>query len=142
MPNSISEFFTRIPGQKSDIRSLDNYLNKQGDFAEIKNVDVMLRSIMNLLMTIKGTYIFDPEFGCNIVKYIFEPADEITRESILQDVAANLARYEDRGDNTYNIKFLSGNLKGFVLNISVSYQDEKKEISIRIDESLLKSMEI
>ena len=138
--NSIDEFFSRVPGSKTDLKSMENFISNQGDFTQIKNIDVILRSLMNLIMTVKGTYLFDPEYGTNIVKYIFEPVDEITKDSILQDISASVSRYEGRSSSTFDIKFLKGDIKGFVLDVNVSYQGEKKEISIRVDESLLKSI--
>jgi phage baseplate assembly protein W len=134
----IEKFFQTIPGRKSVIKDIDATLGSQGDFNEISDINVLIRSIGNLLLTSRGTYIGDPEYGCNLYKYIYEPADNITMQDIYMELERSIKRYETRGDISYNVIFFS-NKKGFIVNLYISYYGEKKKISVKIDESLLSS---
>lgn len=135
----IEQFFRKIPGTRSELKDIDPYIDNIGDFRSLRNIDVLIRSIINLLLTAKGTYLFDPEYGCNLYKYVWEPADQITQEDIYMELEQSLRRYEDRGDISYDVLFLA-NRKGFIVNLSIQYRGTKKKVSITIDESILKTL--
>ncbi len=59
--SNLDNFFKNIPGGKSDLKDLDAYIDKNGDIRRLDNVDVLIKSIVNLLLTARGTYLFDPE---------------------------------------------------------------------------------
>ena len=110
MPN-IEQFFLKVAGAKSEIKDIDPVINNIGDLKELSDIDVIVRSLINLLLTSKGTYLFDADYGCNLYKYVFEPADEITQRDIYMELETAIRRYETRGKITYNVKFFS-NKKG------------------------------
>lgn len=140
MPTNLDSFLKSVPGGKTDLKDLDCYIDKNGDIRRLDNVDVLIKSIVNLLLTAKGTYLFDPEYGCNIYKYMFEPADELVKQDIFVELEGALRRYEDRGDISYDVTFFS-NKKGFIIDISVAYRGEKKTVGITIDETLLRTVQ-
>ena len=138
MPN-IEQFFLKVAGAKSEIKDIDPVINNIGDLKELSDIDVIVRSLINLLLTSKGTYLFDADYGCNLYKYVFEPADEITQRDIYMELETAIRRYETRGKITYNVKFFS-NKKGFVVDLMIDYKDRKKKVGITIDESILKNI--
>ena len=55
-----------------------------------------IRSIlMHVIFTPKGQKLRDPEFGTNLVKYIFEQGDGFTFESVKDEVSVVVSRYID-----------------------------------------------
>ncbi len=137
---NIEEFLKKIPGSKSELHDVDCYIDNTGDFRRLENVDVLIKSIINLLLTARGTYIFDPDFGCDLYKYVYEPTDEITQQDIYMEIERAISRYETRGDISYDVLFFK-NKKGFRVNVSVGYKGKRKTVSINIDETLLTTIE-
>jgi phage baseplate assembly protein W len=91
-------------------------------------------------LTARGTYIFDPDYGSDIYKYVYEPADEIVKQDIFNELENSLRLYEDRGEISYDVAFFS-NKRGFVVDITVEYGEDKKTIGVTIDETLLRTMQ-
>ena len=50
---------------------------------------------MHVIFTPKGQKLRDPEFGTNLVKYIFEQGDGFTFESVKDEVSVVVSRYID-----------------------------------------------
>lgn len=88
-----------------------------------------VRSIlMHVVFTPKGQKLRDPEFGTDLIKYIFEPDDGITFEAIKNEVSEVVSKY----------------LKGVTIkNISVvSSEDDFREIYVRLDYSVSNGIDI
>lgn len=88
-----------------------------------KNEDAVKKALLNLLKTQKGTRPFRPDFGVNLQKFLFEPADYETEVSINDEIARAIQIYEPRVtviqiesvmDNDVGIKV---NIKYFVKGI-------------------------
>jgi phage baseplate assembly protein W len=140
MPNSLHDFFQKIPGSKSDVKDIDCSISSNGDLKLLENIDAVVRSVYNLLTTKKGTYLFDDEYGCDLYRYIFEQADETTKEDIFQSIELAIRTYgPENADISYDVMFMKDR-KGFIVNIYVTYRGEKKELSVPIDESFLKTL--
>lgn len=137
--NSLEKFKKLIPGKKNVPRDIDSKLSPKGDFEELEGIDVIIKGITTILLTSKGTYVFDPEFGLGLHRYIFEPADEVTKNSIENEVRDALKRYEGRVQTNFRVVFLN-NKKGFRLDLSIKYQGSYKKVHITFDESLLRTL--
>lgn len=88
-----------------------------------------VRSIlMHVVFTPKGQKLRDPEFGTDLIKYIFEPDDGITFEAVKNEVSEVVSKY----------------LKGVTIkNISVvSSEDDFREIYVRLDYSVSNGIDI
>ena len=57
-----------------------NQLNN--DLIAIKNVNAIARSVRNIILTTPGEKFFDPDFGSNVSKLLFENVDDITASQI------------------------------------------------------------
>lgn len=49
--------------------------------------------LMHLLLTRKGQRLYNPNFGTDLLRYIFEPNDELTLEGIREEVTASVRKY-------------------------------------------------
>jgi len=55
--------------------------------------DEIRASLLHLLLTQKGTRYYDPDFGTDIYKYIFDPMDGETFENIREEVDTQVKKY-------------------------------------------------
>lgn len=67
---------------------------KNGLF-EMNNVskDALVSNLMLLLLTEKGERYYQPEYGLNIRKYIFDPNDGLTQSDIEQEVRDTVKKF-------------------------------------------------
>ena len=77
---------------------------------------------MHVIFTPKGQKLRDPEFGTDLIRYIFEPNDNISWEGIKTEISESVNKY----------------VNGVVINnISVVQNDsEAAEIYVRLDYSV------
>ena len=66
------------------------------DLITLKNESAIARSIRNIVFTSPGEKFFNPDFGSNISKVLFENIDEITAVSIQEEIENSLSNYEPR----------------------------------------------
>jgi phage baseplate assembly protein W len=50
-------------------------------------------NLMHLILTKKGERLYLPDFGTNLLKYIFEPNDGITQSEITSDIKEVVKKY-------------------------------------------------
>jgi len=95
----------------------DPYGNR--DIGVVTNAQAVLESIYNILLTEPGQHPMDPELGCALSKYLFEPIDHVTASMIEEvvkfsvekferrvfDVRVNVVPDEDNSDYTVNVYF-------------------------------------
>tara|TARA_R100001082_G_C4299074_1_gene131553 strand:+ start:284 stop:601 length:318 start_codon:yes stop_codon:yes gene_type:complete len=62
----------------------------------LKNEAAIARSIRNIVFTSPGEKIFNPEFGSEISKVLFENIDEISAISIKDEIETSIRNYEPR----------------------------------------------
>lgn len=67
----------------------------RGDFIELNNSDknAIKADLMHLILTRKGERLYMPDFGTDLLKYIFELNDEKTRNSIKADMNETVRKY-------------------------------------------------
>ena len=61
-----------------------------------KNEDAVRKALLNLLKTKKGTRPFRPDFGVNVERFLFEPADFETEVQINDEIARAIQTFEPR----------------------------------------------
>lgn len=49
--------------------------------------------LMHLILTRKGQRLYNPDFGTNILRYIFEPDDSLTLSQIKQEISEVVKKY-------------------------------------------------
>ena len=66
------------------------------DLIAMKNVNAITRSIRNIILTTPGEKFFDPDFGSNVSKLLFENVDDITASQIQEEIEFSINNYEPR----------------------------------------------
>lgn len=69
--------------------------SKQGFFLDLTTEDnqAIKADLLHLLLTRKGQRLYKPDFGTDLLKYIFEPEDGITFEAIKSDISTEVQKY-------------------------------------------------
>lgn len=132
MATLVNKFKKQVIGSAGKIYDYIPTITPYGDFKRITDIDVIVNSYSVILQTPSRTYDHDPTFGCDLTRFIFEPADEITRMQIDDVLRSQLFALESRAKlKTFNITYYN-NGKGFLLDIVVSYNNTQKQISVPI----------
>jgi len=120
--NSAVEFFDYIP-----------HMAPVGDFKRIENIDVIINSWSNILLTPRGSYDHDPQYGSGLYNLIFEPATTNTRQLIINEINNSLKYYDNRATiKKIDVSFINSTKKGFNVDIQVSYNGEIKPLTLNI----------
>ena len=69
--------------------------SNRGDFILLNNEDskAIKSYLMHLILTKKGERLYMPDFGTNLLKYIFEPNDTLTRNDIKNEITETVKKY-------------------------------------------------
>jgi phage baseplate assembly protein W len=136
MADFLKRFNQTVAGTRNQVSDYVSVIAPVGDFRRINDIEVILNSWNNILITPKRSYIFDPEYGSNLYKIVFEPVDQITQEKIRQEVIETIQKYDDRASiRNVSINFLP-NYKGFQVNIDVSYKGDSSQLQVVIDQNV------
>jgi phage baseplate assembly protein W len=57
------------------------------------DADAIKSDLMHLLLTRKGQRLYNPDFGTNLMKYIFEPEDNQSFEALKDEVTNTIKKY-------------------------------------------------
>ena len=81
----------------------DKYINIQFPFKDstegflvelTKDDNRAIKSdLMHLILTKRGERLYSPEFGTNLIRFIFEPNDGITQSEITSEIKQTVKRY-------------------------------------------------
>jgi phage baseplate assembly protein W len=66
------------------------------DLIALKNENAIARSVRNIVFTLPGEKFFNPNFGSNISKSLFENLDDISASVIVDEIKQSLNNYEPR----------------------------------------------
>lgn len=135
MANILERFIKSARGTDIQPHDFIPYISSIGDFKRIRNIDVILNSWNNILLTPLGSYIYDPNFGSNLYKLIFEPADSGTVQAIKTEIETRILNYDARGEILNINVVMLPNKKGFNVNIECGFRGQTSEISIKFDDS-------
>ena len=137
MASRLEKFRNVSVGSVGHVLDYASKITSFGDFAKIFDIDAILTSWNNILITPIGSMDHDPEFGSNLYKYVFEPEDEFSREGIKNEILRCLSTYDDRATIAdLQINYYS-NMKGFEVSILVSYSGYKANLKVTMDENTL-----
>lgn len=135
MANILDRFNEAVAGSNSKLADYTSKVAPVGDFKRITNIEVIVSSWNNILITPRRTYQWDPEYGSNLYKMVFEPADEVTVNKVIDEVTNTLLRYDDRANiKNVDVTFFK-NLKGFSVAVDVTYEGESGQLQVVIDEA-------
>ena len=66
------------------------------DLVVSKDASAIKQSIVNLLMTNKGERVYQPEYGSDLRRFLFEPMDFATAAAIQNNIISTLKKFEPR----------------------------------------------
>ena len=84
--------------------------------------DKVRSQLMHIVFTPKGQRIRNPEFGTDLIKFIFEPNDQTTWEAVKNEVSESVKRWANN-ININNIQI-------------VKNEQDESEIYVRLDYSV------
>ena len=135
MANLLDRFNREVIGSESLVRDYLPLISSIGDFKRINGLNVILNSWNNILLTPRGTYIHDPEFGSDLYKYVFEPSDETTVEGIKREIIDRILTYDDRATIDNVQVTVQNNGKRFDVKIYANYQGEIGTLDVKFDDT-------
>jgi len=136
MANLLDRFNETVAGSNSKLADYISKISVRSDFKRITDIKVLINSWNNILITPRRTYMYDPEYGSELYKMIFEPADESTVNKVIEEVTSNLLRYDDRATiEDVNVTFFP-NRKGFSVAVDINYEGETGQLEVIVDEDV------
>lgn len=98
--------------------------NSENYFIDLNmNQEQKVRSdLMHVIFTSKGSKLRDPEFGTDLIKYIFEPNDTLTWNAVKEEVSTAVQKYVS------NVQINDISL--------MESEDDVREVYVRIDYSI------
>lgn len=69
--------------------------NNEEIYLDLDNnvVDATKSKVLHVVFTPKGQRLRNPDFGTDLIKYIFEPSDEMTYEHLKEDIRSEITKY-------------------------------------------------
>ena len=69
--------------------------SSKGFFLDLNNSDsaAIKADLMHLILTRKGERLYLPDFGTNLLKYIFQPNDSATQSEIKTEISQTVKKY-------------------------------------------------
>ena len=137
MANLLRRFNKQVIGSDGRIYDYLSKITASGDFKRVSDLDVIITSWNNILLTPKRTYLHDPEYGSNLHKIIFEPVDDSTVESIKSEIINAISTYDSRATIQDVIIYIKPNNKGYQVDLDVDYEGARGTLSVSFDDSTI-----
>lgn len=69
--------------------------SKQGFFLDLNSTDnkAIKADLLHLLLTSKGQRLYNPDFGTDLLKFIYEPLDGMTLDGIKSEINDSVKKY-------------------------------------------------
>ncbi len=141
MANLLDRFRKHVIGSDVTIHDYLAKITSSGEFKRIRDIDVIINSWNNILLTPRRTYLYDPEYGSDLYLLVFEPIDDTTVDRIKEEVQGRLSYYDDRATITDITVSLMANGKGFTVDILAEYEGEEASLSVKFDDSTVLGQE-
>ena len=135
MANLLDRFKTQVVGSETLLRDYLSVIASTGDFKRIDGLNVILNSWNNILLTPRGTYLHDPEFGSDLYKYVFEPSDGESVEGIKREVIDRITLYDDRAVIDDVEVTISVDGKRVNIAIYVDFDGERGTLNVKFDDT-------
>lgn len=102
------------------------YLLKRSDIEAVK------RGLRNLLLTEKGERPFNPDFGCNLRRYLFEHASDITKASIKDTITAAIENHEKRVRLVDVVVALSNDEHTYIIDVYFNVLNDPNQQNLQV----------
>ena len=132
--NSLTQFNNSVAGIVDFENDYKSKITPAGDFEKVYGIHCLLNSLRNLLLTPLGTYFFDPSYGSELYKKVFEQADDITQQEIIYEVSDRVKQFDPRIRITkVDVSFFSDQ-KGFRVNVYIQNNNRNEKTTIDFSE--------
>ena len=141
MSNLLDRFQKHIIGSDGKFADYTSTISPKGDFKRISDLEVILNSWKNILITPLRTVDHDPDYGSELYKYVFHQADEDTVEAVKNEVEYRLMSIDSRATITNIVVEFFRNMKGIAITVECEYEGETGEVKTVIDPRNLNFLE-
>lgn len=118
------------------LKRIVNSISDYGDFKEIRDIKVIINAVENLFGVRTKTYIFDPEYGIDITKYVFDPLTPDVIDEI-KDMLENALDEYVPSVKIKNIDVYKYNDKTLMIDVLLKYLHNTFTVSIQTDGTLI-----
>lgn len=112
------------------------WLDSADDFKIVYNLDVIANSIRNLMLTFSDTYVFNPNYGAGIYKYLFELNNDSVRQSLVNKLQDQISIYDER-IQVVDLEIADIQNKSFNIKIKINYDGNNIQIPVWFDGELM-----
>lgn len=69
--------------------------NEEGTYMDLNNTyaDGIKSQVLHVIFTPKGQRLRDPDFGTDMIKYIFSPSDTLTFNGLKNEISQQISKY-------------------------------------------------
>jgi phage baseplate assembly protein W len=102
------------------------------DVPMLTNEQAVKESISNLLSTQPGSKLYDPKYGIDLDRYLFEFVDDLTATMMQTDIEMGIRNYEPRATNLVVIVDADEENQTFYITIqfTVNFSNSQQEMKI------------
>jgi phage baseplate assembly protein W len=139
MANILDRFRKEVTGSQNRLQDFLPKITAAGDFQKVYDIDVIIASWNNILLTPRRTHLHDPDYGSDLHKMVFEPVDDETIDAIKTEIEDRITKYDDRARiDDIDVRLIAGG-KGFEVDVYVDYKGDSGTLSLRFDDSTYSS---
>jgi phage baseplate assembly protein W len=99
--------------------------------SNLSDIDLAKRDLLNHFHIRKGEKWTDPEFGCDLPLYIFQPLDDITMDAIREEVY-NVVNYDPRFTVDDTNIIVNQDAHYVTINVKLTYVPTTTAIDLQI----------
>lgn len=88
-----------------------------GDVTPLGDARAVKNALINLLRTPAGTKPFFPQYGTNLDRYLFEPADAITESDLNEEIAETIRKFEPR----VKVTAIESSIEDYGIDIKIEF---------------------
>ncbi len=84
--------------------------------------DMVKSQIVHLIFTPQGQKLRDPLFGTNLIKYIFDPSDDLTWDSVVMEIKDKVKKYVPKCE---------------IIDVEIIPEDEERGLAVNVKYSVM-----
>lgn len=134
MSDTLKKFEKFIQSSEGSVLDCTAVISHTGDLEAVSGLEARITRIRNLLTTPVETYPFDPEYGSNLHKQVFELSDSTTTDTIRTEIIGKINKYiEGIIISKVDTRFFADK-QGFRVSLLIkSNNEEDRTININFD---------
>lgn len=109
---------------------ITEYTSSGYDLTIVYEIDAVVDHIIKTLFILRGTYVWDPEFGSDLLKYLFEPLDDTTLNQIKHEIDRVARSHPSVEDVIIDISNVSPDQKLVTIDVTLVVSGEEKRFTL------------